>query len=264
MSSHHRSHHDEPRSHRDHQHDGRPQWMPIPRGVDDDCPPGLQYLSKIDSIFVDQEIQMLEVMTGYETNNKFAIKNKYGERIFYAYEETNCCTRNICGPIRPFEMIIVDNRGKEVIHLNRPLRCDCFLCFCCLQSMTVEAPPGSVIGKIKEKFRIICPSFKIKNRRNETVLRIEGPCCRKIICCGLCGSVDFLITPPDGRTIIGKISKEWSGIVREAFTDTDFFGIMFPVDLDVRMKAVLLGACILINSMYFERRASESVDADIW
>lgn len=49
-------------------------------------------------------------------------------------------------------------------------------------------------------------------------------------------------------TEIGKISKKWSGFVQEAFTDADVFGISFPVDLDVRMKAVLIGACILIVS----------------
>lgn len=45
---------------------------------------------------------------------------------------------------------------------------------------------------------------------------------------------------------VGKISKQWSGIAREMFTDADFFGISFPMDLDVRMKAVMLGACFLI------------------
>lgn len=50
----------------------------------------------------------------------------------------------------------------------------------------------------------------------------------------------------DGSTQVGKISKQWSGLLREAFTDADNFGISFPMDLDVRMKAVMLGACFLI------------------
>lgn len=51
---------------------------------------------------------------------------------------------------------------------------------------------------------------------------------------------------------VGKISKQWSGLAREMFTDADFFGINFPMDLDVRMKAVMLGACFLIvtNNYY--------------
>lgn len=48
---------------------------------------------------------------------------------------------------------------------------------------------------------------------------------------------------------IGKITKQWSGCVKEAFTDADNFGIQFPLDLDVKMKAVMLGACFLIVSL---------------
>lgn len=54
---------------------------------------------------------------------------------------------------------------------------------------------------------------------------------------------------PDGSTQVGKISKQWSGLLREAFTDTDYFGVSFPMDLDVRMKAVLIGAVFLIVSI---------------
>lgn len=50
----------------------------------------------------------------------------------------------------------------------------------------------------------------------------------------------------DGVTPIGCISKQWTGLVKEAFTDADNFGIQFPGDLDVTLKAVLLGACFLI------------------
>lgn len=42
-----------------------------------------------------------------------------------------------------------------------------------------------------------------------------------------------------------------SGLLREAFTDADNFGIQFPMDLDVRMKAVMLGACFLIVSLMY-------------
>ena len=55
----------------------------------------------------------------------------------------------------------------------------------------------------------------------------------------------------DGSVKVGKISKQWSGLVREAFTDADMFGINFPLDLDVKIKAVLLGACFLIVSVLY-------------
>jgi len=68
---------------------------------------------------------------------------------------------------------------------------------------------------------------------------------------------------------IGKISKQWSGLAREIFTDADFFGINFPLDLDVRMKAVHVSfnyfknlnhsllLRMVIDEYYFCRRLDE-------
>lgn len=55
----------------------------------------------------------------------------------------------------------------------------------------------------------------------------------------------------DETATVGRISKQWTGFVREAFTDADNFGITFPMDLDVKMKAVMIGACFLIVSLLF-------------
>jgi hypothetical protein len=57
----------------------------------------------------------------------------------------------------------------------------------------------------------------------------------------------------NGEQQVGKISKQWSGLAKEYFTDADNFGIQFPMDLDVKMKAVMIGAVFLIDFMFFER-----------
>ena len=61
---------------------------------------------------------------------------------------TDCCNRQCCGPARSFDIKILDNNNQEVIHLNRPLRCqEC--CFpCCLQELEVSSPPGTPIGYV--------------------------------------------------------------------------------------------------------------------
>ncbi|EPQ11468.1 Phospholipid scramblase 2, partial [Myotis brandtii] len=166
-------------------------WMPAPPPPSD-CPPGLEYLSQIDQILIHQQVELLEVLIGFETNNKYEIKNSLGQRIYFAVEDTDCCTRNCCGANRSFTMRILDLMGREVITLERPLRCTSCCCPCCLQE----------------------------------------------------------IKSLDEENVVGKISKQWTGFVREAFTDADNFGIQFPLDLDVKMKAVLLGACFLIVSIF--------------
>lgn len=68
----------------------------------------------------------------------------------------------------------------------------------------------------------------------------------------------------DEESVVGKISKQWSGFVREAFTDADNFGVQFPLDLDVKMKAVMLGACFLIDFTFFERTGNEEQRSGAW
>lgn len=63
--------------------------------------------------------------------------------------------------------------------------------------------------------------------------------------CRLCSQI--LTT---NGTQVGKISKHWAGLAREFFTDSDYFGLSFPMDLDVYTKATLLGACMLIVNIF--------------
>ena len=56
------------------------------------------------------------------------------------------------------------------------------------------------------------------------------------------------MTSPDEQTHVGQITKQWSGLAKEIFTDSDNFGVTFPQDLDVRTKATTLGAAFLIVS----------------
>lgn len=72
-------------------------------------------------------------LLGFETKNKFTIKNDAGQKMYRAVEDSDCCTRCFCGPLRPFDMKILDANNMEVIHLNRQLACDSCFFPCCLQ-----------------------------------------------------------------------------------------------------------------------------------
>uniref|UniRef100_A0A8C6QCB3 Phospholipid scramblase n=1 Tax=Nannospalax galili TaxID=1026970 RepID=A0A8C6QCB3_NANGA len=188
-------------------------WMPAPPPPLN-CPPGLEYL-----ILVHQQIELLEVLTGFETNNKYEIKKSFGQRVFYFAVEDDCCIRNC------------------FMALERPLRCSscCFPCF--------QAPPGVPVGYVTQTWHPCLPKFTLQNEKKEDILRVVGPC----VVCSCCSDIDFEIKSLDEESLVGKISKQWSDFVREAFADADNFGIQFPLDLDVKMKAVMLRACSLID-----------------
>ncbi|XP_045395376.1 phospholipid scramblase 1-like isoform X2 [Lemur catta] len=234
-------------------------WMPAPPPPLN-CPPGLEYLSQINQVLIHQQIELLEVLTGFETNNKYEIKNSLGQRVYFAVEDTDFCTRNCCGPSRPFTLRIIDNMGKEVITLTRPLRCSSCCFPCCLQELEIQAPPGVPVGYVIQNWHPCLPKFTIQNEKREDVLKITGPC----VVCSCCADIDFEVKSLDEQIVVGKISKQWSGLLREAFTDADNFGIQFPLDLDVKMKAVMIGACFLIDFMFFEKTGNQEQRSVLW
>ncbi|KAJ6669370.1 hypothetical protein lerEdw1_008179 [Lerista edwardsae] len=226
-------------------------WMPTPPRIPN-CPPGLEYLTQIDKLIIHQQIEVLELIFGFETNNKYEIKNALWQRVYFATEVNDCLTLNCCGTIRPFTIKIYDNMGQQVIELMRPLRCDGCCCPCCLQELEVYAPPGIPVGFVKQIWHPCLPKFVVQNEARQDVLLINGPC----VVCSCCGDVNFDVLSLDEQHVVGRIAKHWSGFVKELFTDVDNFGVQFPMDLDVKMKAVMLGACFLIDFMYFETTGS--------
>ncbi|XP_062305187.1 phospholipid scramblase 1-like [Osmerus eperlanus] len=226
-----------------------PALAPAPASVPVGVPPGLEYLTQVDQILIHQKVELLEVVLGFETNNQYEIKNTLGQQIYKAKETNDCCTRNCCGSIRSFDMKIKDNMGREVIRLIRPLRCNSCLCPCCLQELEVQAPPGITVGYVSQVWHPWTPKLTIQGANQETLMTLEGPC----FAFNCCGEVNFELWGKDGEEPIGRISKQWSGLLKETLTDTANFGIQFPLDMDVKMKAVLMGTCFLIDFMYFER-----------
>jgi len=229
---------------------GGEQWMAVPQGISG-VPEGLEYLSQIDQLLVKQKVEVFEMLTDIETANKYKIKNSMGQNVYKAKEKSNFCARQCCGPLRSFKMKITDNNDREVLSIKRPLNCSSCCFPCCLQEMSVTSPiTGQLLGSIQQQWHCFLPVFSVLDDKGECVLTIEGPFCTF----SFCGDVDFEIKDYQDN-VVGKISKQWSGILKEAYTDADNFGVSFPMDLHVNIKAVLLAAVFLIDFMYFEQPA---------
>ncbi|XP_006116340.1 phospholipid scramblase family member 5 isoform X1 [Pelodiscus sinensis] len=212
-------------------------------------PPGLEYLSQLDQIIIHQQVELLEVILGTETCSKYEIKNHLGQRVYFAMEENGCFDRNFCSPIRSFTIRITDNTGREVITVNRPLRCNSCWFPCYMQELEVQSPPGTIVGYVVQKWDPLLPKFTILNESKEDVLKIIGP----YATCSCFGDVDFEVKTLNEMSTIGKISKFWSGFVNNVFTNAANFGIQVPIDLDVKIKAIMIGACFLIVSTQNQR-----------
>ncbi|CAN7985084.1 unnamed protein product [Ixodes hexagonus] len=112
--------------------------------------------------------------------------------------------------------------------------------------MEVQAPPGTTIAYVNQNWSICFPSFTIASRTGTPLVYVQGPLCTQSLPC--CCDVKFKVTTLGGNEI-GLITKQWSGLIKEYFTDADNFGVSFPVDMDVHCKAGLLACTMLIVSV---------------
>ncbi|XP_055485919.1 phospholipid scramblase 4 isoform X1 [Psammomys obesus] len=223
-------------------------WMPGPAPIPS-CPPGLEYLAQLDNIHVLQHFEPLEWMTGYETNNRYDIKNNADQMVYIVTEDTDDFTRNAYRNLRPFVLRVTDCLGREIMTMQRPFRCTC-CCFCCpcaRQELEVQCPPGVTIGFVAEHWDLCRATYSVRNQKRENVMRVRGPCTTYG-----CGSDSvFEVNSLDGGSDIGSIIRKWNGFL-STMGNADHFEIHFPMDLDVKMKAMIFGSCFLIDFMYFE------------
>ncbi|XP_071850516.1 phospholipid scramblase 1-like isoform X7 [Apostichopus japonicus] len=228
-------------------------WMEKPPAAIG-CPQGLEYLSQLDQVLVHQQVDMQEVLTNLETANKYHVKNILGQQLHRGVIQ-------ISGNKRGFVMHIMDNMNQEVMKVSREYKC-CVGCCCaccagccngekCASKAAVEAPPGCPIGYVVQRPSLCGDHLAILDENHETLLKIRGPGCK---CRSIYSDIEFNVLSSDENEELGKISKQWAGDVQEVYTKADNYGIQFQMNLEVKSKAILLGAVILIDFMFFEEQ----------
>jgi hypothetical protein len=177
-----------------------------------------------------------EIITGIEYRNRYEIRKADGLcQLLYRAAEF--------GQYKGlYDVLISDIKRRRAIQLFRPSDCYSTICRANDPEMKIYSPPGVFIGLVEKiAHRAI---FRVKNPAQDTIMTISGPS-GLIARTSFGNEINFKILSLNGNEI-GRITKHWSGMVREVFTDADDFSITFPLDMDVELKAVILGACIFI------------------
>ena len=199
----------------------------------------IENLNHAQSLFIRQKKEWGEILTGFETRNKYSIMNVQGNQILEAEEEggsfATVLSRLFLTYLRPFTISIFSADGNEIFVLDRPFR---FY----FHELNVRKPDGTLLGKIKRRFALLRRIYDVLDRSEREIFQLFGPILRPWT---------FLIKKDDQEQ--GKIVKKWSGLAKEVFTDADHFGINFPKGADTNQKAVFLGALFLIDFVHFEK-----------
>merc|ERR1711879_519061 len=112
-----------------------------------------------------------------EMANKYKVFNAGGrEELFFAYEETDCCTRQCqvrgCADCAPYSVTIMYTRGgssQKVLELNKPSTCT----VCCFNRPVlnvIDVGSGQQIGSIIDPCHLCNDDFTVRDSNGNGVL----------------------------------------------------------------------------------------------
>lgn len=201
----------------------------------------MENLQSVSSLIITQSKEWGEILTDFETKNKYVVRNESGGELYYAAEEGgSIILRWFLKALRPFTVVVLNTDNKVLMRVKRPFR------FYFHEATVVDAS-GESIGRLSKRFSIIRKKYSVFNSADKEVYQLFGPLFRPWT----------FIIKSDGEEF-GKITKKWSGLLTESFTDADNFGIEFPITWDVKLKALFLGAVFLIDFVHFEDKSNDN------
>lgn len=199
----------------------------------------MERLLSVKGLVVQQKKEWGEILTGFETRNKYIVSDENGRSLFFAAEEKGSLLALwFLKALRPFTIVVLTDQGRAVMKIERPFR---FY----FHRAEITDPQGMPLGSIERRFSILRRVYAVFDSSGNEVYQLFGP---------LLHPWTFNIRK-DG-TDFGKITKKWSGLLKESFTDADNFSVTFPPEWDIRTKALFMGAVFLIDFVHFENKGN--------
>ncbi len=199
----------------------------------------MERLATVEQLVIQQRKEWGEILTGFETKNKYEVSDQDGTFLYYAAEVGGSrLLRLILKACRPFTVMVVDSDSRSIIEVRRRFR------FYFHEADIVNAD-GQLLGRITKRFNLLRRVYSITDASGEAIFQLFGP---------LLKPWTFHIMQNDVEQ--GKITKKWSGLGKETFTDADNFGITFLRDWTPSTKALFLGAVFLLDFVHFENKGN--------
>ncbi|MDX1977891.1 MAG: phospholipid scramblase-related protein [Pseudanabaenaceae cyanobacterium bins.68] len=198
-------------------------------------------LVQAKQIYVRQQVEIGELF-GYETRNRYGIQTQAGREFCYCKEPQrgwqDSLARLYLGHWRTFDLVATDNLSRPVFRIHHPWHW-------LLHRGQVFDQRDRYVGCIQQQFGWWNRKLVGFDANGTRIFSLRSP---------LWQPWHFPLTQA-GRPI-ALINKQWSGLAKEMFTDADHFQIEFIASsLNFDRKLLILASALLIDLMYFERKA---------
>lgn len=201
-----------------------------------------------DVLIVRQKRELAELF-GIETRNRYVIYDASGQELYYAAEQQKgflgMLFRQFLGHWRRFDIHIFTPDRKPTLIAKHPFRWF-------FQRLEISTPDGRALGALQQRFAFFTKKFDIEDSIGHTVLRVRSP---------LWKPWTFPIQRLDGQEV-ALVRKQWSGLLKEAFTDADNFRVELSKQLKPQERLLILAAAFFIDLQYFENKARPTSLAD--
>ena len=109
----------------------------------------MEKLKSLNSLLISHKKEWGEILTGFDTKNKYVISDKSGETIYYAAEEEggSLLSRFFLKSLRPFTIVVLTDSDQVLLRVKRVFR------FWFHEAKIVDSQDES-LGVLKKRFSI--------------------------------------------------------------------------------------------------------------
>lgn len=210
-------------------------WISTPR-AQFNATSGTQFLAGVEQLEIQQVIDLSTLLGRTERGNQYRVKVPRAETLFLAMESQSETESRLCGLYKGFVLNVLDQCGETAFIMRKDpswhvpgVR----------QKITVES--AHLIGSVEKNFSMMGPNFTVYDAFKEPLCNIYGPCC-------MYKEAQFQVISLDGSRQVASLMHQWDHL------SVDYILLLtFPIDIDAKLKSLLLGASFLIEYLYFQR-----------
>ena len=201
-----------------------------------------------ERVMIHQAKEWGEILLGFESKNRFEVRDLQGGLLGYAAEEAQgfgqWMLRNLFGRCRKATIHVYDLVGKRLGRGEKPFR---------WYFHRMEVFDGErKIGAVQRKWSILHRVFAVENASGQEVMELRSP---------FFHPWTFTLTFQGSEA--GVIRKKWGGFLTEIFTDADVFGLEVKPHIPVEVRKLLLVATFLVDFTCFENNQGRTSLLDL-
>nr|CDS33881.1 phospholipid scramblase 3 [Hymenolepis microstoma] len=168
---------------------------------------------------------------------KFYVADGEGNAILEGVETSSWCARLCAESCHAFELDFRDADGVTVLSMEKTAACSAFYC-CNAPAISVTSGTDNY-GTVTHVGSIPRTRLTISDAIDRPQLRLLGPCTRQS------HYIDgiFKLKCFNERGSLGRVTVQH-------FAEMDSYQLFFPVDMDVRMKCLIIASAVLLDCIF--------------